>query len=271
MKIEYKCLRFFVILCLTFIMFGNIVSYSQILKKDIPKLEIPKTLKNEEIICHSYYCFVFVDEYKQSKWVSYVLKKEMTESKFFRNDKFIEDSKVKNGTATNKDYEKSGFDRGHLVPAADMSFDEIALSESFYFSNISPQVPQFNRGIWKQLETEVRNYAKVLNKIYVVTGPILKDFNNSEYKVIGENNVAVPNYFYKAVLYFSDTTIQAIGFVLPNQKAEKKSLYSYSCAINELELISGIDFFYKLPNNVEKRVEQTLDTLFWKNIIQKKL
>jgi endonuclease G len=269
MKIEHKCFKIFIIFCLTFILLGNIEIHSQIFKKDIHKLEIPRTLKNEEIICHTYFCFVFDDDYKQSKWVAYVLKTEMTESKYSRNDKFMEDTKVKNGTATNKDYEKSGYDRGHLVPAADMSFDEISLHESFYFSNVSPQIPQFNRGIWKQLEAEVRNYTKTLNKIYVVTGPILKDLNKSEYKVIGENNIVVPNYFYKAILYVSDTTIQAIGFVLPNQKAEKKSLYSYSCSIDELEILSGIDFFFKLPDKIEKKVEQTFDTLFWKNLIYK--
>ena len=100
---------------------------------------------------------------------------------------------VTTGSAHSSDYTKSGYDRGHLCPAADMDFNPVAMEESFFMSNISPQAPEFNRGIWKDLETEVRNWAKKEKKIYVVTGPVFRDNKGT----IGEDKVTVPGYFFK--------------------------------------------------------------------------
>ncbi len=223
-------------------------------------LEVPAVSKDEKIFYHTNYCYVFVPEHKQSKWLAYRLSSDMIEGNTKRSSRFYIDSLVTSGTATDSDYSGSGYDRGHLVPAGDMVFCEIAMKESFYYSNISPQIPAFNRGIWKNLESSVRNYAKNLNEIYVVTGPVLTDGLN----YIGENKVSVPKYFYKTILVYNDSIKQGIAFLLPNERAEKKSVYCYSMSIRELEEILDINFYPDLSRRMSRKIETVSDTVFWK-------
>jgi endonuclease G, mitochondrial len=223
-------------------------------------LEIPAFNKNENLLYHTNYCFVFVPEHKQSKWLAYNLKAEMTYGESSRSSSFYEDSLVLTGTATNLDYRGSGFDRGHLVPAGDMVFCDIAMTESFYYSNVSPQVPAFNRGIWKVLESAVRNYARNLTEIYVVTGPVLGD--GLEY--IGDSKVSVPEYFYKTILVYNDSIKQGIAFLMPNERGTKNSIYCYSMSISELEQILDINFYPNLSRRMSRKIETISDTVFWK-------
>ncbi len=225
-------------------------------------LEQPKAKKNENIIRHEAYSFVYSEDHEQSKWIAYKLTAEMLESNVERSNYFKKDPDVTTETADNNDYKGSGYDKGHLAPAADMCFSKITMEESFYFSNISPQKPGFNRGIWKSLEKETRGYAEQLNKIYIVTGPILKD----GLLEIGDNKVDIPEQYYKAILYISDTSIQSIAFVLPNEKTNSDMLYQYAISINELEKLLKINLFYKLPYFIEKKVEKSINVEFWRNL-----
>jgi endonuclease G len=186
----------------------------------------------------------------------------MLESNVKRNNRFKKDPNVITETANNSDFKGSGYDKGHLAPSADMCFSQITMEESFYFSNISPQKPGFNRGIWKSLEKETRTYAEKLQTIYVATGPILED----GLPEIGKNNVDIPNQYYKAILYVSDTCIEAVAFILPNEKIESKKLYQYAVSIDELEKRSKLNLFYNLPFFIEKRVEKNLNIQFWQNL-----
>ena len=136
-----------------------------------------------------------------------------------RKNDFRVDPKISRWSATPDDYKRSGYDRGHLCPAADMSFNAKAMSETFYMSNMSPQVPMFNRGIWKELEEHVRNRARK-EKLYVVTGPIFKSNKGS----IGKGKVTVPGYYYK--LFYSPSKQQMIAYVLPNEES-KRPLISF--------------------------------------------
>lgn len=223
----------------------------------------PKTKKGEQVICHQAYCFVYSESHEQAKWVAYKLTSDMLESAVKRNNKFILDPEVITETANNKDYKGSGYDKGHLAPAADMCFSQIAMEESFYFSNISPQDPGFNRGIWKSLEKETREYAKKLDKVYITTGPVLKDGLIE----IGENKVDVPEEYYKAILYISDTCIEAIAFVLPNKKIDSDKLFQYAVSIDKLEKTIDLNLYHKLPFLIEKRTEKNLNIQFWQNLI----
>ncbi|HOZ29916.1 MAG TPA: DNA/RNA non-specific endonuclease [Bacteroidales bacterium] len=231
--------------------------YSQ--KHKYKPLEIPKINRGETVICNSSYCFVYCEEHEQSKWVAYKLDKAMLQGDEPRSDNFRSDPKVTTNTADNSDYKSSGYDRGHLAPAADMSFDKQSLDESFYYSNISPQEAGFNRGIWKKLETTVRNFANNLGTVYVVTGPILKPGLTA----IGDNQVSVPNKFYKAILYFSDTLITGVAFILPNKKSGSSSVFDYAVSIDQLENETDIDFFPELPYFIEKKTEKQFDANFW--------
>ena len=125
------------------------------------------------------------------------------------------------------------------------------MSETFYMSNMSPQVPMFNRGIWKELEEHVRNRARK-ESLYVVTGPIFK----SNKGAIGKGKVAVPGYYYK--LFYSPAKQQMIAYVLPNEES-KRPLNSFAVSVDKVEKMTGIDFFSQLPDDLERELEA--DTL----------
>lgn len=220
----------------------------------------PKLAEDQEMICHRYYCFVYNDEHLQSEWMYYLLSSEMIVGDAERLSSFLVDTMVKTGTARNQDYVHSGFDRGHLVPAGDMVFCDTAMRESFFLSNISPQTPAFNRGIWSSLEQQVRDYAENFKEVYVVTGPVLKE----GLETIGESEVSVPEDFYKAVLVYNDSIQQGIGFILPNEAGTKNSLYCYSISLDSLESITDIEFFPLVNRRYKKNVFHSVDTLFWK-------
>ncbi len=229
----------------------------------ISKLEIPKTNSKEEIITHAGYSLLYNETHEQSNWIAYELTKEETNKFFKRTNKFIADPKVKTGTASNKDYEGSGYDRGHLAPASDMGWSSIAMAESFYYSNMSPQTPSFNRGIWKNLEGLVRTWAVENNNIYIATGPVL----TNGLETIGANKVSVPKYYYKVILDYSEPSIKGIGFILPNIES-KESLQYYAVPIDSVEKLTGIDFFPLLQDEQEDLIEKTLciKCWSWKNI-----
>lgn len=224
----------------------------------IPQLEIPKTDTQEEIIFHLGYAFLYSEEHEQAFWVAYQLTKEETNKIYDRTDNFKPDPKVKTGTANNNDYSGSGYDRGHLAPAADMGWSPTAMAESFYYSNMSPQNQSFNRGIWKKLEELVRNWAIENDNVYIVTGPVL----TSGLKTIGLNKVSVPHYYYKVILDYTNPEVKGIGFILPNE-ASSKLLQTYAVTIDSVEKITGLDFFSKLPNAQEQFIESSICISCW--------
>jgi endonuclease G, mitochondrial len=222
-------------------------------------LEEPRHYGGENYIQHYAYSLQYNELHEQANWVAYRLEAAELQSVARRTNKFIEDTLVVTGTATNADYLRSGYDKGHLAPAADMAWDERAMRESFYFSNISPQLPGFNRGVWKELEEQVRAWAKDYKSLYIATGPYFTQNDSA----IGENKVTIPSHFYKAILVYNDTIQQAIAFYFPHEKISG-SFYDYMLTVDELEKSTGIDFFSSLPNRVERRLESKIDTLFWK-------
>jgi len=136
------------------------------------------------------YALGYIEKHEQPAWVIYrMTKAEAITKAAKRGNDFREDPAIPTGSATLADYRRSGYDRGHLAPAADMAFSERTMSESFYMSNMSPQKPAFNRGIWKDLEEQVRQFAISEHDIYVVTGPILPE---TKTVTIGANRVTVP-------------------------------------------------------------------------------
>jgi endonuclease G, mitochondrial len=139
-----------------------------------------------------------------------------------------------------------------------MTQNSTAMSETFYMSNMSPQRPSFNRGIWKKLEGKVRLWAESNDSIFVVTGAIL----NNPVEFIGYNNVAVPKEFYKTIIAFNNSKIQGIAFIIPNQKSNE-SIYFYAVSIDEVEQITGIDFYHFLDDNIEVEIEQNKNIKDW--------
>ena len=216
------------------------------------------TSTTNQLIQHRYFTLSYNEGAEQAEWVAYELKKEYVKSNDLKRPYFIADPKVITGSADWRNYKKSGYDKGHLCPAADMKFDTTAFRETFYTSNIAPQLPEFNGGIWNRLEQKVRYWALRYDGVHVVTGGVLK----SSVKTIGMEKVAVPEYFYKIVLDHSNGSYKMIAFLIPNQKSDK-SLFNYVVSVDSLEKRTGIDFFSKLDNQLENDLERRSDYKSW--------
>ncbi len=210
-----------------------------------------------EVVKHAWYTLSYSEENEQAIWVYYKLTDEMLKGITPRTDNFRVDNHVSTVSAHPDDYKGSGYDRGHLCPAGDMNLNLVSMTESFYMSNMSPQVPAFNRGIWKKLEATVRNWADVEKEIHVVTGPVFED----NLGVLPKSNVTIPGYFYKVV--FDPTgEPKMIALVLPNARGEKE-LPEYVVTVNYVEALTGIDFFEALPDTLENRLESNSNATLW--------
>lgn len=217
--------------------------------------EVPEIRPSDKVIYHSGYSLLYNEVHEQSNWIAYELTDQETIKQFNRTNKFLVDPAESTQSANDGDYKGSGYDRGHLAPASDMGFSEKTMKESFYYSNMSPQKPSFNRGIWKKLEEKVRSWAVENKKIYVITGPILTNGLSK----IGEDHVSVPKYFYKVILDYTAPSIKGIAFVMPNESS-KKSLQSFAVSIDSVEHITGINFF---PTMQDTTIENTLCISCW--------
>lgn len=214
---------------------------------------------------HTYLGFTlcYRESYEQSEWVAYLLTREKLNPITGRTNDFRSDTKISTGSATPKDYTRSGFDRGHLAPAADMEWSIESVHDSFLMSNMSPQAPQFNRGMWKFLEEKVREWVQFYGKVFIVTGPVLEK-DSSKYNFIGENKVSVPEYYYKVLLTVkSDNSVSAIGFILPNRKCDG-FISDYAVSVDEVEMRTGLDFYSLLPDEIEDSVEKEIFLSDWR-------
>ena len=156
------------------------------------------------------------------------------------------------------DYVRSGYDRGHLCPSADNRWDATAQEQSFLLTNVCPQDHNLNVGDWHELEILCRKWAKTYGSIYIVAGPVLF---KGKHKTIGKNKVTVPEAFFKVVLCMEKKP-KAIGFIYRNESGNRPKSY-YVNTIDDVERITGIDFFPALPDNVENEVEATSSLDDW--------
>ena len=219
---------------------------------------LPKASPQSQMITHTGYTLSFNPHYRVADWVAYELTAEKTVPVVKRNNHFITDPLVSSVSSSNSDYKSSGYDRGHLAPAADMCYSTQTMEESFYLSNMAPQDKSFNRGIWKKLEEQVRQWALDNKAVYVVTGTVLTE----GLPTIGENKITVPAYFYKIILDYTEPGIKAIGFLMPNTGSQEP-LQRYIVTIDSVESVTGIDFFYQLPKDQQQIIESTVDLGAW--------
>jgi len=247
----------------------------QKIREGIVKIGMPELKVGEAVIVHSALSLVYDEKHEQAKWVSHIITADIINGKTGRSNDFREDALVKTGSATEKDYflktlkdgskdkydyNGFGYDRGHLAPSADFRWSKKALSESYFYSNMSPQLPEFNREKWADLEGLLRGYIfeHPKTQLYVITGPILND----SLSVIerGLNKVSIPNYFFKVVLDLSNK--KAIAFIMPNKEI-KYPVSSYAVTINEVEEVTGINFFYQLEDDLEESLEEQKNISVW--------
>jgi endonuclease G len=222
-------------------------------------LELPAFIDSRAVIYRENYSLEYAEEYEQARWVAYELTRSEVMGNAPRRNSFKSDDEVNTGSATLSDYAGSGYDRGHLAPAADMKMSEQSMADSFYLSNMSPQDPGFNRGIWSELESCVRTWAYDNESILVVTGPVLV---REDYPVIGESRVSVPEYYYKVILDITPPEMKGIGFLLPNKRA-LSPLSTHALSIDRIEKLVGIDFFPGVEDSLENALEEEYDISLW--------
>ena len=225
---------------------------------ELPQLKRKRT---EQVIQHEGYTVSYNADYRIANWVAYVLTdKEARSDKAERQNKFVVDPLVKGASATNEDYTRTGYDRGHLAPAGDMKWSEKAMRESFYLSNITPQKPGLNRGIWKELEEQIRLWARENGAVLIATGPVIPD---EELNRLGKNRVGVPRQFYKVLCMVVNNQLEGVGFLFENRDYGTTPLRQMMVPIDRVEQVTGIDFFPALPDDEERQMEATVHTDLW--------
>ena len=210
------------------------------------------------IIKHNYYTLSYNESFEQAEWVAYELKASHLSNTNRTRPLFELDDKVKTKSTHWNNFKNSGYSKGHLCPAGDRKFSEEAYNETFLTSNISPQRNDFNAGVWNRLEQKVRYWAGKEKHLYIITGGIL----GKSLKTIGNERVAVPKYFYKILLDYSNPQIKAIAFLVPHKNSDKP-LYTFVTSIDELEALTNIDFFPALPDTIENELEASSNYKNW--------
>lgn len=234
-----------------------------IIRRDLLAVGLPKALPGEEFITHPGHVLVYSEAHEQPKWVAHIAVPELLAGNLARIDSFIPDPKVKSGTAVTADYWNSGYDRGHMVPSADMRWNIDALRATYYYSNVSPQAPELNRGAWAELEDWVRRYVNhSKRRVFVVTGPVLRDGLPRMQNPGHRNEVSIPEYHWKVIADLDGERPKAIGFVMAN-KAQEYPPISYAVAVDSVERLTGIDFFAALDDAVEDRIEAMREPKDW--------
>lgn len=222
-------------------------------------LEIPVSLKkrNEVKLERTAYTVSYNNFYKTPNWVAWELTRQETTGKEERKNKFLPDPDLPEPRVEHADYTRSGYDRGHMAPAADMKWSKKAMQESFYMSNICPQNSKLNRDDWGDLEEACRQWAKKYGTVYIACGPI---YDRAKPERIGRHQVAVPDRFFKAVLIYNRKNPIAMGFLFDN-KAGHKKLEKYMVTIDSIEKITDLDFFSRLPDDTEQKIESIVPAL----------
>lgn len=227
-------------------------------KTEFPEILVPSSTTGA-IVKHEHFMLSYNEPFEQAEWVAHILKREHLTYDDRKRPYFIEDPKVKTKSADWRNYKGSGYDRGHLCPAGDRRFSEQAYNETFYTSNISPQDKDFNAGVWNRLELHTRQWAKKYGELFVLTGGVLED----GLMEIGDEDVDVPRYFYKIVARGDTKKLKIIAFLILGEESSEP-LQRFTVTIDKIEKMTGIDFFEKLPDSQEAKLEGSVNLDEWK-------
>lgn len=234
-----------------------------IVRRDLEKSGLPKLEKGDKLIVHPGHMLVYDEKHEQARWTAHIATPDLITGNLARIDSFLPDPNVASGTAVTADYWNSGYDRGHLVPSADMRWNYDALRATYYYSNVSPQLPELNRGTWADLEDRVRRYVNFSKRrVFVVTGPVLKDGLPTLQKADRQNEVSIPEQFFKVIADIDGDSAKAIGFLLENGVNEYPPI-SYAVPVDSIEKVTGLDLFHALPDEKEERIEAMRDPRQW--------
>lgn len=232
-------------------------------KPSVTQYELPAPLTDrpEQILKRRAYTTSYNNKSKTPNWVAWHLTKAHTYGDHQRkNEVFFEDEAIESSLrATDNDYYNSRYDRGHMCPAGDNKWDAQAMRESFLFTNICPQNHGLNKYEWNDLEIQCRDWAREYGAIDIVCGPIFS--STDDQKTIGRNKVWVPDAFFKVILCRQGNP-KAIGFIYRNE-GKKQTQEEALRSVDEIETLTGIDFFPSLDDATETRIEAETSLEAW--------
>ena len=236
----------------------------------------PSNATNEHTIHQREWITWYDDDLRLPLWVAYELTSDDASANLSRKNCFRKDPRLADAVAfVCEDYEEPVFDRGHMVPSADLTRSRLAMTNSFIFSNMAPQHDRFNQGIWARLESKVRAWAIVADGIYVISGAVFdknedgqRDADTDADLVSPTNRVGVPTHFYKIILHVRPSGfIDTISILLPHLDESVGStnayLFNHITTIDEIEALTGIDFLSELPDQRENAVEAFRSPGLW--------
>ena len=219
-------------------------------------LELPGVRPSETVVYHTGHTLSYNPVWLLPEWVAYELRAEELEgdavrARYFSPDPMLE----KYPRAEHWHYTHSGWVRGHMAPAGDMKYDQDAMNDSFYTSNVCPMNQTFNNSIWKRLEEKVRKWAVQFGRVYIITGPVMGDNVGGK---VGESDILVPDKFFKAVLVPHGDSFLGIGFIMDNAETTQGKLRDFAVTINELEKLTGLNMFASLNMVTAAKIEKQL-------------
>ena len=247
---------FLLTLCISTNLFATDRAFKYAVSKDEKK-------QNNKLIAHEHYQLSYNFEHAQAEWVFHSLNYLPDDFIFDRTNNFRQDPILKSMGPNRQDYLNSGYDRGHLAPSQDFAFSEEAVSDSFYYSNMSPQNSDFNQtGLWFKIENQIRRWSSVKStQLFIFSGPVL---TNKLKKLKPDSKVSLPNMFYKVILAKTQNgKYHAVGFLVPNLNILRDHML-YRVPVDHIEKVTGLDFFSELPDHLEEAVERSYDKKFWK-------
>ncbi len=226
---------------------------------EMDSLELPDYDSTEHILVYEGFTSSYNHQTLVPNWVAYELTAEETDGQYTSSSNFSRDPHLKGRQASREDYSRSGWDKGHMVPKADLKWSEKAWWESHYFTNICPQNHCLNGGDWNALERHVRKLARKYGRLYVVCGPV---FTDHSYGSIGQAQVQIPDAFFKALLVYADGRYSAIAFVMQNND-DHQPMRKAAMSVDDLESLIGRDLFPALDDEQENRAEAAYDLKVW--------
>ncbi len=233
---------------------------SQSACKEFLEYGIPS--QSDALLCRTGFALSHDSATKSPRWVAQRMTPERLVAAVPRSDRFLPDPDLPKGQrAELEDYRASGYDRGHMAPAADMRWSAQAMRESFYLSNMAPQIGAgLNRGIWSELESRIRQWVERRGELFIFTGPVFETPVTKAQR-IGPNAVAVPTHFYKIV--FDPVRIETIAFVIPNAAQQGRRLEEFITSVRDIEQRTGLDFLNRITPNVQALIEEAVPAGLW--------
>ena len=218
------------------------------------------------------YSFGWSQKDRVAIWVAYPLCKLYTNGSAGRTNAWALDPLLGDLSAAPFGGYAGDYARGHQLPSADRQCCDEANAQTFYGTNMTPQLNEHNEGIWSSLESKVRNIANGSDTTYVVTGVVVSASSKIE-KDSYKNNVTIPDAYFKVLLRYSKSSTlgqwNAAAFYLEHRKYSENLGKQHSMSVDELEAMTGIDFFVNLPSKVGEaqaaKIEATVpaDVALW--------